>query len=77
MCCIIIRHDLILCILRSDRYKLLSGLSKIIQILDRIRILTADRHADHAGADVILRENVFLFAGRRLPYPLRPDIIFA
>ena len=55
----------------------LSPLSAFIQILDRIRILTADRHADHAGTDVILRENVFLFAGRRLPYPLRPDIIFA
>ena len=72
-----ILDDLVLRILRSNRHKLLACLGEIFQGVDLIRILASDRYADDAGSNVVFRENVFLFAGRCLPDPLRSCIVLA
>ena len=76
MGCVVIFNHLVLCILWSNRYQFFAFLGKIIKIFNSIGIFLADGDTDNAGSNVILRENVFLFPGRRLPGPLGTDIIF-
>ena len=74
---IIVVYDGIARILRCDRNELATVLSKGIHILNLIRCIFSDDQTNHAGADIFLRKDVFLFTGSRFPNSLCPNRILA
>ena len=70
---VVLVDDHIARILRSDRDELAAELGKGFQILDLVCRILADRKADHARADVVLREHILLLACIRDPDPLGAD----
>ena len=70
---VVLVNDHIARILRSDRDELAAELGKGFQILDLVCRILADRKADHARADVVLREHILLLARIRDPDSLGSD----
>ena len=69
-------NDVIASVLRGNRSKFSLRLCKIIDALDGRRFVLADDKANDAGSDIVLREDIFLFPGWRLPDALRANRIF-